>query len=557
MENQTHFDFKFYDFEKKLKNKPFLRQPFGDKWEEYTWKETGQMARKLANGLKSLGLKPNAHIGLISKNCREWIIADLAIIMAGYISVPFFATLTGKELGKLIDFGDVDALFVGKIEHWDDIKSFISEELPVIAFPTYKQHSEINRGYSWFDFINKYEAIETPHVPKLSDTWTIIFTSGTTGNPKGVVLSYRANEATKIISLNANPLKIDYNGNNHFFSYLPLNHIAERIVVEFTVLRFGGTISFAESLDTFGTNLASVQPTVFFAVPRIWTKFQMGILSKFSQKKLDILLSIPLVSSLIKKVLSKKLGLSRARAKVSGAAPMQTSQRDWYRSLGINIVNGYGMTENCAISNQLADNIWDRPGSVGIPQEGVSIKINQENEEILMQGTFLMEGYYKDPEATKETLVDGWLHTGDQGYLDKDGFLYITGRVKDLFKTSKGKFIEPLPLEYYFGKYNEFEQICIVGLGNPQPILLVSLSEIGKKIEQAHFENLFTRELNKINSNLDAYKKISKIIVVKDSWTVDNGLVTPTLKVKRPMIDKRYMGNYLKWHEEQSSIIWE
>ena len=126
-------------------------------------------------------------------------------------------------------------------------------------------------------------------------------------------------------------------GNNHFFSYLPLNHIAERIVVEFTVLRFGGTISFAESLDTFGTNLASVQPTVFFAVPRIWMKFQMGILSKFSQKKLDILLSIPLVSSLIKKVLSKKLGLSRARAKVSGAAPMQTSQRDWYRSLGITL----------------------------------------------------------------------------------------------------------------------------------------------------------------------------------------------------------------------------
>ena len=557
MDNQTHFDFKFYDLEKQLKDNPFLRQPFGDQWEEYTWGETGQMARKLASGLKSLGLKPNAHIGLISKNCREWIIADLAIIMAGYISVPFFATLTGKELGKLIDFGDVDALFVGKIEHWNDIKSFIPKELPVIAFPTYKEHSEINRGYSWFDFINKYEAIETPHVPKLSDTWTIIFTSGTTGTPKGVVLSFRANEATKIISLNANPLKIDYNGNNHFFSYLPLNHIAERIVVEFTVLRFGGTISFAESLDTFGANLASVQPTVFFAVPRIWTKFQMGILSKFSQKKLDTLLSIPLVSSLIKKVLKKKLGLSRARAKVSGAAPMQTSQRDWYRAIGINIVNGYGMTENCAISNQLADNIWDRPGSVGIPQEGVSIKINQENEEILMKGTFLMEGYYKDPKATKETLVDGWLHTGDQGYLDEDGFLYITGRVKDLFKTSKGKFIEPLPLEYYFGKFNEFEQICIVGLGNPQPMLLVSLSEIGEKISKTDFKTNFTEELNKINTKLDAYKKISKIIVVKDSWTVDNGLVTPTLKVKRPMINKRYMGNYLKWHEEQSSIIWE
>ena len=174
-----------------------------------------------------------------------------------------------------------------------------------------------------------------------------------------------------------------------------------------------------------------------------------------------------------------------------------------------------------------------------------------------MQGTFLMERYYKDPDATKETLIDGWLHTGDQGYLDEDGFLYITGRVKDLFKTSKGKFIEPLPLEYYFGNYNEFEQICIVGLGNPQPMLLVSLSEIGQKIKKIDFENQFTDELDKINLKLDHYKKISKIIVVKDSWTVENGLVTPTLKVKRPMIDKKYMMNYPKWHEQSSSILWE
>jgi len=557
MSTKSEFDFKFYEFEKKHKNKPFLRQPFGDKWEEYTWGETGQMARKLASGLKTLGLKPNSHIGLISKNCREWVIADLAIMMAGYISVPFFATLTGKELENLLKFGDVDALFVGKIEHWNEIKSYIPKQIPIIGFPTYKGHSNIDRGHSWFDFINKFKPLTNPHVPKLKDTWTIIFTSGTTGNPKGVVLSYRANEATELISLNTNPLKIDYDGNNHFFSYLPMNHIAERIVVEFTAFRFGGTISFVETLDTFGANLASVQPTVFFAVPRIWTKFQMGILSKFSQKKLDFFLSIPIVNSLLKKALTKKLGLSKARAKVSGAAPMLTDQREWFRKLEINIVNGYGMTENCAISNQLGDNIWDRPGSVGIPQEGVSIKIDSKNDEIMMKGTFLMEGYYKDPKATKLTLVDGWLYTGDQGYIDKDGFLYITGRVKDNFKTSKGKFIEPLTLEYYFGKYNEFEQICIVGLGNPQPILLVFLSEIGLNMDKEIFKKKFSEELININSKLEPYKKISTIVIVNEAWTTENGLVTPTLKVKRPMIDKKYSVNYMKWHESPGSIIWE
>ncbi|MBN09069.1 MAG: AMP-dependent synthetase [Flavobacteriaceae bacterium] len=557
MKTNDNFNFKFYELEKNLSDKPFLRQPFGDNWEEYTWEQTGQMARKLATGLKSLGLKENAHIGLISKNCREWVISDLAIIMAGYISVPFFATLTGKELGNLLDFGDVDALFVGKIEHWDEIKSFIPKEMPIISFPAYNEHSFVDRGYSWDDFINSHQALETPHVPKMSDTWTIIFTSGTTGTPKGVVLSYRANNGTKVISENTNPLKIDHNGNNHFFSYLPMNHIAERIVVEYTAFNYGGTISFVESIDTFGDNLNSVQPTVFFAVPRIWTKFQTGILSKFSQKKLNTLLSIPLVSSIIKKALIKKLGLSRARAKVSGAAPMLTSQREWYRKIGINIINGYGMTENCAISNQLADDIWDRPGSVGIPQEGVSIKINPKNGEILMKGIFLMEGYYKDPKTTNETLINGWLHTGDQGHVDNDGFLYITGRVKDLFKTSKGKYIEPLLLEDYFGKYSEFEQICIAGLGNPQPILLVVLSDVGKSIDKDEFENKFKEDLKKINSGLEGYKKISTIIVVKDSWTVDNGLVTPTLKVKRPMIDKKYGEHYLKWDENPSSVIWE
>ena len=551
------FDFKFYKWEKEFKDKPFLRQPFGDKWEEYTWGEVGQMARKLASGLKSLGLRERAHIGLISKNCREWIIADLAIIMAGYVSVPFFPSLKGKELAYVMDFGDVDALFVGKIETWDEIKNDLPKDMPLIAFPTYKGFSNITEGHQWFDFINKHDPLIEHDVPKLSDLWTIIFTSGTTGNPKGVMLSYLANDMTKVITEDSNPLKINFSGDNDFISFLPLNHIAERVVVEHTCFRFGGTISFVESLETFSKNLQDVQPHVFFAAPRVWTKFQLGILSKFSQKKLDTFLKIPIISGIIKSKLKKALGLSRARATVSGAAPMQVTQIEWFRKVGVYITNGYGMTENCAICTQVDGRDFGKMDSVGMPQSGVEVKIDDSNGEILMKGPFLMDGYYKRKELTDETLRGGWLHTGDKGFLDKDSYLHITGRVVDSFKTSKGKFIEPLTLEYYFGNIKELEEVCVAGLGMTQPLCLAQLSDIGREMPKEELTNMLTEKFNKINSDLENYKKMSALIIVKDRWTEENNAIGPTLKIKRGTIEKMYSSNYQTWGEDNRNVIWE
>ena len=549
------FDFQFYRWEKEFKDRPFLRQPFGDRWEEYSWGEVGQMARKLATGLRSLGLRDNAHIGLISKNCREWIIADLAIMMAGYISVPFYPTLNDKELNTLLEFGDVDLLFVGKVEHWEQQKKGVPKDMPVIAFPPYANHSPAPEAIQWFDFIDQHPPLETPHQPMVNDTWTIIFTSGTTGDPKGVVLNYLANEKTALLTLESNPLEIDFNGKNDFFSYLPLNHIAERVVVEFGVFRFGGTISFVESIDTFAQNLQQAQPTVFFAVPRIWTKFQMGVLAKLPQPKLEKLLKIPLLSGFIKRKLRKGLGLHRARAIVSGAAPLLDSQREWFRSIGIPITNGYGMTENCAITTQLPAPISNKPGSVGIPQPEVDIKIDPETSEIMMRGPFVMVGYYKQPELTAQVLQDGWLRTGDQGYLDNDGFLYITGRVKDIFKTSKGKYIEPLVLESYFADIVDFEQMCIVGLGLPQPIGLVVLSEVGKSKDKNELTAQLEQTLKNVNNKLESYKKVSTLVLTDEEWTVENGLTTPTLKIKRNAIDKKYEKNYKAWYDREETVL--
>ena len=556
--NQELFEFKFYEWEKKFRDNPYLRQPFGDEWEEYTWGKVGDMARRLATGLKSLGLRDGAHIGIYSKNCREWIISDLAIVMAGYVSVPFFPSLNGKELSYIMEYGDVDALFLGKIETWEDIKNDLPNDMPMITFPHYKGCSKVTRGFKWHDFINSYEPIQNPNKPKLSDLWTIIFTSGTTGNAKGVMLTYQAIDGIKVVLDDPNnPLGIKHDGNNDFISYLPLNHIFERGVIEWCSFRYGGTISFVETIDTFGKNLKAVQPHVFAAAPRVWTKLQVGILSKFSQKTLDILLNIPLISGLLKKLIKKGLGFTRTRIAVSGSAPMPVELIEWFRKVGIFITNGYGMTENCAICSSVDGKDFGKLNTVGKPQKGVDLKIDEETGEILMKGPFVMIGYYKNEELTEQTLRGGWLHTGDKGFLDEDNYLHITGRVADSFKTSKGEYIEPLTLEQYFVNINEIEEVCVVGLGIAQPICLVQLSEICKKCSNEEISNLLLDRLNEVNSEVVNYKKISTLIVVKEEWTQENGIVGPTQKLKRGKIQDKYSNYYLKWHESDEKIIFE
>jgi long-subunit acyl-CoA synthetase (AMP-forming) len=353
-----------------------------------------------------------------------------------------------------------------------------------------------------------------------------------------------------------NPLSMDLNGENRFFSFLPLNHIGERAVVELMCLRYGGVISFTESLPRFAANLKSVKATMFFAVPRIYTKFRMAILEKMPQKKLDLLLKIPFVKSIIKKKIQTGLGLDQCRVAAVGAAPIAQETKDWYSKLGIPITEGYGMTENCAATSFLYPH-EDKPHSVGLPHPGCEVKINPETNEILVKSNYIMKGYYNDEQKSKETIVEGWLHTGDQGKLDDEGYIYITGRVKDTFKTAKAKFIVPSQIEAKFEESTEIEQMCLLGLGMPQPIMMVQLSEAAAKIDKEKIEQSLTTLLDKTNAKLANYKKVSNIVVMNGPFCIEKNTLTPTLKVKRPQVHDEFKERLLGWCESGQKVIWE
>ncbi|NJL11859.1 MAG: AMP-binding protein [Microscillaceae bacterium] len=544
----------FYKWEQQKPHAVYLRQPIGDLWIEYTWREVGEQARRMAMALKAMDLAPKSHIGIISKNCAHWVMSDLAIMMAGHISVPFFPTLTADQLQAVLEHSDTQVLFVGKLDSWDIMKAGIPASMPVITYPPYSGGAPVAGDHflKWDDLMAQYPALQNNYIPQHADLMTICYTSGTTGVPKGVMLSYYAfatlQESVKDQLGNELPEIV-------YFSYLPLNHMAERLVVESASLASGGMIAFAESLDTFARNLAETRPTHFLAVPRIWTKFQQGVFAKIPPKKLNRLFKIPILSGMIKKKIKKTLGLDRAKYVLTGAAPMPEALFRWYRTLGVPIREGYGMSENTAACTSMRlDRI--KFGTVGEPQEGVELKIDPNTGEILMKCEWVMEGYYKQPELTAQVLRDGWLYTGDRGRIDEDGFLIITGRVKELFKTAKGEYVSPFTLESGFATNPDIEQICVVGAGMPQPMALVVLSDEGKKKARKEIEDGLMASLSEVNGQVFPYERIQRLIIVPDAWNVETGIMTPTLKIKRNAIEDKYGAAFEKWFDRAETFIW-
>jgi len=540
-----------YENEKKWADVVYLRQPVHGKWHTYTWRETMLRARKMAAFLKSIGLQKGDKVAIFSKNCAEWFMADFAIALGGFVSVPLFATQHSENIRYVLTHAEVKAIFVGKLDNWAAQEPAIDKDIPRIAFP---YEGGMPAQYLWNDIINDTEPQTENYIPDLEDIYTIIYTSGTTGNPKGAVIPFKAFAyAARTYNKEIFFSTLEH---NILISYLPLGHIFERVAIEYSSIISKSTVSFVESLATFAQNLKDISPTHFIAVPRIWMQFQKGILAKLSQRKLDILLNIPIINRLIKRKIKAGLGLTNAIYICSGSAPISPYILEWYSKLGIIICEGYGRTEDLAI---LTINYPDSRciGSVGKVRPEVEIKID-DNGEILTRSKSIMSGYYKDPEATSKMFTeDGYMRSGDKGHFNKEGYLFITGRINDTFKTDKGEFINPALIESQFLANSFIEQICLIGLNLSQPVLLVVLSESAKNSRKQVILEQMQRSMESINSGLARHEQVSHIIIVNDNWTPENNLLTPTMKLKRHLIHDKFITLAQKISDAKELVIFE
>ena len=548
----------FYYWEKVKPQAVYMRQPYGSRWHPITWREAGDQARRIATALKALGVQKGSLVGLISRNCYHWILADLAISMTGAVSVPFFPNLSPSDLRTVLEKSDITHLFVGRLEagYWEKVRDVIPDHIHLIRFPQYPGCSEVREGKSWDELLSQYPRLQDPYQPALEDLWTIIYTSGTTGTPKGVMLTYRSPVRFMEHERRYGDFGVFEMPVYRVLSYLPLNHIAERISVEVATLYRGAEIFFAESVDTFAKNIQEAQPTFFMGVPRVWQRFQQGVLERFGgPERYRRLTQLPLLGPLLKAYIRRKLGLGRVQIALTGAAITPDSLKVWFHDLGIPVREVYAMTENCAGCVVMPRGV-NKLGTVGKPLREVRLRIDPETHEILMQASWVMEGYYKDPEKTAEVLKDGWLYTGDTGEIDEEGFLRITGRLREAFKTAKGLFVAPEPLETPFAQLVYVDQVCVVGLGLRQPLLLATLSELGRQAPRSQVETDFLQMLARVNEPLPPHQRLARIIILPDTWSVENGILTPTLKVRRAQVHQRYSPFYEAWLDDPRPIIW-
>lgn len=539
----------FLKWEKQKPSAVFLNQPINGGNKTWTYQEAGTEVRKMASAIKGLGYPDKSNIAILSKNCAHWIMADLAIMMTGHISVPLYATLTAPSIKQILDHSESKAIIIGKLDEYAAQREGISSGIARIGIEMYG----VKESLSWEKLVQASTPIETIYNWGKDDLMTIMYTSGTTGMPKGVM--HTAGNFDSVMRAAINELHLPNEPN--VFSYLPMSHIAERMGIEVYGFYSGAQFSFAESLETFPKNLFETQPHTFFAVPRIWAKFREKILEKMPQRKLSRLLSIPIIGSIVKKSIRKKLGLSRATHIYSGAAPISVDLLEWFNSIGIEIFQAIGMTEDCVYShfNRHGKN---KIGTVGLPFKNLKVKIADDGE-LRLKSDANMKGYYKEPSLTAEAFdEEGYLKTGDKGEIDSEGFLTIVGRIKDQFKTDKGKYVAPAPIEMKLLANTDIEQVCVVGMGIPQPLALTVLSAAGKaKSKEAIIESL-SASLKEVNAELESYEKIEKAVIMQSDWTVPNGLMTPTMKVKRNEVEKIHVPKYPGWyHTKEGVVIWE
>jgi len=548
---------RLYHWEAAAPERVALTQPVGGGVvRDYRWREILDQSRRMATHLQHSGIQPGAHVAILSKNSAHWLMSDYAIWLAGGVSVPLYPTLAPGTIRQILEHSESRLLFVGKLDGWEHMKAGVPAGLPCISHPL--SPDDAKRSYpQWDEILTRTPPLQGNPARRGDELATIIYTSGTTGMPKGVMHSFAALAWAVQTASKRFPL----DSGARVLSYLPLVHVVERALVEFGQLENGMRVYFAETVDTFIADVQRARPTVFFSVPRLWLKFQQGVLARMPAERLDFLLRLPVVRGLVRRKILSSLGLDQCVFAVAGAAPMPVDLLRWYAKLGLNIGEGYGMTENLAASH-LSEPARQAFGTVGTTYEGVQCRLDPDTEEIQVRSPATMLGYYKEPELTRRAFTDdGWLRTGDKGVLDPAGNLKITGRVKDIFKTSKGKYVSPAPIEDKLVMHAAVEACCVTGANLSQPIGLVMLNDVALKrladpAARNELESSLAEHLRSVNATLDPHEQLNCLVVMTEAWTVDNDLITPTLKVKRNRIEDLFGKHYELWIRRGEMVVW-
>lgn len=568
-----------------------LREKVHGLWQEISWREYGLNARNAALGLMALGLEPGDRAAIISENNPEWLYSDMGILAGGGVTVGIYPTDSTHQVEYVLNHSG-SKFYIAEDEEQLDKVLEIRHNIPCLqkiivmdmeglrhfSDPMVMSFSELLELGKRLDQQEPGLFLQRLQGPQSEDLAILIYTSGTTGPPKGAMISHRNILSTMEMQNSVNP---GYES-DEVLSFLPLCHIAQRMVSAFNPLLAGYKINFVEELETIPENMREVSPTIFFAVPRIWEKFYSGLVLTMKdstalekaafrfalavgQKVSDCRLKgtrpplhlkglFQLADWTVMKNLKKSIGLNRARYCLSGAAPISPDLLKFYHSLGIDVREVYGQTENCGPTSIHYENDV-RFGTVGKPLPGAQIRIAEDGE-ILLKGPHVFMGYYNDPEKTRETVVDDWLHTGDVGRIDEDGHLIITDRKKDIIITAGGKNITPSEIENQLKFSPYINDAVVIGDGRKYLTALIMIDDenvmkfaqdnrvpfttYASLTKAKEVIDLIQKDVDEVNKKFARVETIKKFRLIDIQLTTDDEEITPTMKLKRKFINEKF-----------------